>query len=237
MTKHIVEAFEAELERLRKSIAEMGALAGQQLRSALEAVRDGDESLAMRVVERDREIDEMERRMAHDAVTLLALRQPMASDLRALIAVIKIPADLERIGDLAKGIAKRAPLFRGGAPRSALRRLTSMCELVLDQLEHVVAAYTSQDADAAARVWRQDNEVDDWHSSLFRELLTYMMEDARTIGTCTHLLFMAKNVERMGDHCTNIAETTYYMITGSPLPESRPKGADVSTIVLEANAR
>ena len=126
MSKHIVEAFEAELERLRKSIAEMGALAGQQLRSALESVRDADEALATRVVERDREIDELERRMAHDAVTLLALRQPMASDLRALVAVIKIPADLERIGDLAKGIAKRTPLFRGGAPRSALRRLSSM---------------------------------------------------------------------------------------------------------------
>lgn len=236
MTKHIVESYDQELAGLKATIIEMSEMADEQLERALDAVVRADELMATRVVERDAEIDERERAVQAGAVKLLALRQPMASDLREVVTAIKMASDLERIADLAKGIARRAPLFKNAAPAAPMRRLGEMVQLVRAQLGDGLRAYAGADSALAERVWRRDQELDDWHSSLFREVLTYMMEDPRTIGTCTHLLFMAKNVERMGDRCASIASQTYYAIEGASLPENRPKGADISTISLEPDA-
>ena len=233
MNRHIVESYDSELAALKKTLLEMGSMTEEQLDKALTAVIRADEALALRIVDRDHEIDERERAAQTAAVKLLALRQPMASDLRDVVTAIKMSADLERIADLAKGIARRAPLFKSAAPQAPLRRLRGMVRQVRGQLRDALRAYAEADSALAERVWRRDREVDDWHSSLFRETLTYMMEDPRMIGTCTHVLFMAKNVERMGDRCASIAGQVYYAIHGSALPDDRPKGEDISTISLE----
>jgi phosphate transport system protein len=233
MSRHIVEAFETELERLRSCVVKMGDLAAAQISAALDAVARGDEELAMRTIERDRELDELERRIAEDALTMLALRQPMAGDLRAVVSAIKIPADLERIGDLAKGIAKRVHLFqRGPAVSPAMPSLAAMGQRVLSQLKRVLQAYQDQDVHAAEEVWRRDQQIDKSYSGLFRELLTYMMEDPRTIGGCTQLMFLAKNLERMGDHVTHIAEAIHFMATGERFDGHRPKVEEPTEVDL-----
>jgi phosphate transport system protein len=226
MSRHIVEAFEVELERLRSCVVKMGDLAASQIRDALDAVERADEALAARTIERDRELDDLERRIAEDALTMLALRQPMAGDLRAVVSAIKIPADLERIGDLAKHIARCVPFRKSALTSPAVPSLTAMGQRVLGQLKSVLQAYQDQDAVAAEDIWRRDEQVDNSYSGIFRELLTYMMEDPRTNGSCAQLMFLAKNLERMGDHCTHIAEQIHFVVRGERFDGNRPKGSD-----------
>ena len=236
MREHTVRSFEEELERLTGIIGEMGTLATRQLGSAIDAVVAGDAELADRLVAEDHEIDEREREACLCAVNLLALRQPMAIDLRETVAAIKISGDLERIADLAKNVAKRAHVLGARPPRRAFQRVERMSRAVLARLQLVVEAYVRHDAEAALEVWQGDEEIDDWYYGLFRELLTYMMEDPRTITVCTHLLFVAKNVERVGDHCANVASEVHYPVTGQPIPKPRPKGEDARLAVVEPPA-
>lgn len=228
--EHTVRAYEEELSGLRNRIARMGGLAEELLGHALDALERRDPELAAETVKADAAIDALEREIEEQAVVMIARRQPMALDLRQIIAAIRIASDLERIGDLGKNIAKRAQAIASEQhPAALMRGLKHMSELALQQLKDVLDAYVERDADRALRVWHRDEEIDAMYNSLFRELLTYMMEDPRNIGLCTHLLFGAKNIERIGDHTTNIAETVWYLVHGRALGEERPKGDVTST--------
>jgi len=228
MTEHTVRAFTEQLETLAASVAQMGGLAEAQLADAIEAISRRDTALAEKAVLGDVRIDEMQQEIEDRSTKLLALRQPMAVDLRQTLAAIKIASELERVGDLAKNIAKRAIVLNREPPIRLTQSLARMGRAALSQLKLVLDAYSDRDAGAAERVWGQDGEIDELYNSLFRELLTYMMEDPRTIGMCTHLLFVAKNIERAGDHVTNIAEVVYFMVSGGHLALERPK-ADVTS--------
>lgn len=233
MKKHTVRAFDAELDRIRAEIGRMGERVAAQLERAGRAFEDRRDELAEQVVAMDAEIDGLEHEVSQDALQLLALRQPMAADLRETLAAIRIAGNLERIGDLAKSLAKRSRVMNRFPRVPAGARLARMNDRVREQLQQVLGAYARGDADAAARVWRSDAELDDWQESLFRELLTYMMEDPKTITACTHLQFMAKNLERAGDHCTRIASAVHYLVAGKDLSDGRPKGADSRSAVVE----
>jgi phosphate transport system protein len=225
MTEHIVSAFEDELTGLGTKIAQMGGMAEEALALAIEALEKHDTALASRVIDGDAKIDRLEREIEEQAIVMIARRQPMALDLREIMVAIRIAAVLERAGDLAKNIAKRAfALDAETYPKSIIAGLTRMGRLALRQLKDVLDAYAQRDAVKALEVWGADQEVDDMYNSMFRELLTYMMEDPRNIGICTHLLFGAKNLERIGDHATNIAENVYYLVHGEPIEAERPKG-------------
>jgi phosphate transport system protein len=230
--EHIIKSYDEELERLNNMIVEMGGLAESQLASAIEAVAKRDSALATRVVEGDAKVDELERELDNLAIRLLALRQPMARDLREIFAAVKIGSDLERICDYAANVAKRSIALAQTPPIQPVHALPRMATLALALVKDVIDAYIEKDADKALDVWRRDEELDEMYSSIFREFLTYMMEDPRNIGASTHLLFMAKNIERIGDHATNIAEDLYYMVHGQPLTEVRPKGDKSSLEVL-----
>jgi phosphate transport system protein len=230
--EHIIKSYDEELGRLSKLIVEMGGLAESQLASAIEAVAQRDSALALRVVEADAKVDELEREADNLAIRLLALRQPMARDLREILVALKIGSDLERIGDYAANVAKRSIALAQTSPIQPAHALPRMARLALLLIKDVIDAYVEQDADKALEVWRRDEELDEMYASLFREFLTYMMEDPRNIGGYTHLLFMAKNIERIGDHATNIAENLYYMVHGTPLTAARPKGDKSSLEVL-----
>ncbi|MEX2248780.1 MAG: phosphate signaling complex protein PhoU [Parvibaculum sp.] len=230
MTEHTLKAFEDELHALSVSIAQMGGLTEAQLGTALDAIVRRDTQLAERAIASDAAIDDLEHKIEAATVRLIALHQPMAVDLREAIAAIKISIDLERIGDLAKNIAKRALVLQNdfeGANR-LIQGIARMGRLAQRQLKQVLDAYANRDAAAAMEVWREDEEIDAMYNSVFRELLTYMMEDPRTIGVSTHLLFVAKNIERIGDHATNIAETVGYLVTGEWVHDERPKGDTTS---------
>ena len=224
MAEHTVRAFTEQLEALASSVAQMGGLAEAQLADGIDAIAKRDTARAEQVVGGDRKIDEIQQQIEELALKVLALRQPMAVDLRETLAAIKIAGELERIGDLAKNIAKRAIVLNREQPIRLAQSLARMGGQALNQLKQVLDAYSDRDADSAEMVWKQDGEIDEMYNSLFRELLTYMMEDPRTIGLCTHFLFIAKNIERAGDHCTNIAEVIYHMVTGGHLAIDRPKG-------------
>ncbi|MDR3526658.1 MAG: phosphate signaling complex protein PhoU [Rhizomicrobium sp.] len=224
MAEHTVKAFTEQLEALASSVAQMGGLAEAQLADSIDAIAKRDTARAEAVVGADRKVDELQQQIEEQALRVLALRQPMAVDLRETLAAIKIAGELERIGDLAKNIAKRAIVLNREQPIRLAQSLARMGGQSLAQLKLVLDAYSDRDADSAQLVWKQDGEIDEMYNSLFRELLTYMMEDPRTIGLCTHFLFIAKNVERAGDHCTNIAEVVYHMVTGNHLTIDRPKG-------------
>ena len=228
MTEHTVKAFGEKLEALTTSVAQVGGLAEAQLADAIDAIARRDTAKAESVIASDRRIDQLQYQIEDQAMKLLALRQPMAVDLRETMAALKMASELERIGDLAKNIAKRAIVLNREPPIRLTQSLARMGRQVLAQLKQVLDAYAKRDAVAAQAVWKQDGEIDEVYNSLFRELLTYMMEDPRTIGLCTHLLFVAKNIERAGDHCTNVAETVYYMVSGDHLSADRPK-ADVTS--------
>jgi phosphate transport system protein len=228
MSEHIVKAFTEQLEALASGIAQMGGLAEAQLADAVQAISRRDTALAERVIAGDPRIDELQQVLEDQALKLLALRQPMAVDLRATLAAIKIASELERIGDLAKNIGKRALVLNREPPIRLTQSLGRMGRAALAQLKLVLDAYSDRDAAGAEAVWRNDGEIDEIYNSLFRELLTYMMEDPRTIGLCAHMLFVAKNIERSGDHATNIAEVVYHMVTGGHLAAERPK-ADVTS--------
>jgi phosphate transport system protein len=228
MSEHTVKAFGDQLEALSSGVAQMGGLAEAQLADAVDAIARRDTSLAERVIAGDPRIDQLQQTVEDQGLKLLALRQPMAVDLRNTLAAIKIANELERIGDLAKNIGKRALVLNREPPIRLTQSLGRMGRAALAQLKQVLDSYSDRDAAGAEAVWRNDGEIDEIYNSLFRELLTYMMEDPRTIGLCTHLLFVAKNIERSGDHATNIAEVVYHMVTGGHLAAERPK-ADVTS--------
>ena len=234
--EHIIKSYDDELGRLSKIIVEMGGLAESQLAAAIEVVINRDSDRAIRVVEGDAQVDQLERDLDNLAIRLLALRQPMARDLREIVAALKIASDLERICDYAANVAKRSIALAQTPPIEPVHALPRMAHFALLEIKDVIAAYVARDADKALAVWVRDEELDEMYASLFRVLLTYMMEDPRNIGPCTHLLFIAKNIERIGDHATNIAENVYYSVHGTPLTEARPKG-DKSSLEVVAPAR
>ena len=234
--EHIIKSYDEELGRLSKMIVEMGGLAESQLAAAIEALVKRDSERAGRVIEGDDRVDQLERDVDNLAVRLLALRQPMARDLREIVAALKIASDLERICDYAANVAKRSIALSQSPPIQPVHALPRMAHLALLLIKDVIDAFVARDADKAIVVWTRDEELDEMYASLFREFLTYMMEDARNIGVYTHLLFMAKNIERIGDHATNIAENLYYMVHGTPLTETRPK-RDNSSLEVVAAAR
>ena len=227
-SEHTVKAFTEQLESLASAVAQMGGLAEAQLADAIDAIARRDSGLAEMAVGGDKRIDELQQQIEEQALKLLALRQPMAVDLRETLAAIKCASELERIGDLAKNIAKRAIVLNREPPIRLTQSLARMGGQALGQLKLVLDSFSDRDAEAAEAVWRQDGEIDEMYNSLFRELLTYMMEDPRTIGLCTHLLFVAKNIERTGDHATNIAEVVYHMVSGGHLAIDRPKSDTTS---------
>jgi phosphate transport system protein len=224
MNQHTVKAYGDELNQLTAEVARMGGLAEAQVADAVDSVARRDIALARAVVERDGRLDAMHRDIERKAIRLIALRQPVASDLRRTLASMKLAVDLERTGDLAKNIAKRGLILAEGDPMPPLTRsIERMGKLVSMRLRDVLDAYAAAEIDRAIAVWNTDDEVDEHYNALFRELLTYMMGDPRTITAGTHLLFMAKNLERIGDHATNIAETIYYEITGQEFTGERPR--------------
>jgi phosphate transport system protein len=228
--EHIVRSYEEELSLLNNKIAKMGGLAEQVLGQSFEALERRDPELATATIKKDEEIDALQKEIEEQAVLMIARRQPMAFDLRQIVAAFRISNELERIGDLGKNIAKRAvAVVSEQQPKQLVLGLKHMGELALGQLKDVLDAFIERDADRALKVWYRDEEIDAMYNSIFRELLTYMMEDPRNIGLCTHLLFGAKNIERIGDHATNIAETVYYLVHGTAITDERPKGDTTST--------
>ncbi len=234
VSEHIVSSFDQELNELKNKVSEMGGLAEAQLVNALEAMQRRDTELAARTIEADARVDEMEREIDAFVVQLLALRQPMASDLREIIVALKISSDLERIADYATNVAKRTLSLAQSPQVRPAHAVPRMVRLALSMISDVLDSYSDRDTQKAIAVWRRDEELDEMYISLFRELLTYMIEDARSISSCTHLLFIAKNIERVGDHATNIAESIYYLVEGRPLLQSRPKGGDEEYDQVEA---
>jgi phosphate transport system protein len=228
--QHTAKAFDADLQDLSRMVAEMGGLAEKQVADAVDALAKRDTTLAQRVTVADAAIDALQNEIEEKSVLTIARRQPMAVDLRDIVGALRLANDLERIGDLAKNIAKRVIALNAEFPPPKLiRGVEHMTDLVLEQLKAVLDAYARRDESKAMAVWRGDEEIDAVCTSVFRELLTYMMEDPRNITFCIHLMFCAKNIERMGDHATNIAETVHYIIEGTPITERRPKG-DTTTI-------
>ena len=223
-SKHILSSFEADLARLRDMIAAMGGLVETELADAVTALLTHDSAIAARVVEMDAKVDADERAIEQFAVRVLALRQPVADDLRQVVAALKVNTDIERIGDYAANVAKRTLVLNQAGSTWPLASLSQMARLVQESLKSTIDAIGEADPVKAISVWRADQMIDDLYTTIFRELITYMMEDPRNITACTHLLFIAKNLERIGDHATNIAELTYYAATGQTLPDARPKG-------------
>ena len=227
-TPHIVKSFTQELDRLRDLLTEMGGLVENQVALATRAIVENDSDIAARVVQQDKAVDALERQIEQLVIRLLALRQPMANDLRTIVAGLKNSAQLERIGDYAKNVAKRSIVLGQFTLPFSLTGLATMARLVQENLRLVIDAVGENDAAKSVQVWQSDEAIDDLYNSIFREFITYMMEDPRNITPCTHLLFIAKNLERIGDHATNIAETVHYAVTGVSLDEDRPKGTDSS---------
>ena len=225
MSEHTMRAFDADLGELSRMVAEMGGLAEKEVADSVIALARRDIELAQKVIALDPSVDNLQRAIEEKAILTIARRQPMAVDLRDIVGSLRVSNDLERIGDLAKNIAKRVlALDADIAFSQVVRGVEEMTKLVLAQVKQVLDAYASRDVNKALEVWRRDEEIDAVNNSLFRELLTYMMEDPRNITSCTHLLFCTKNIERMGDHATNIAESVYYMVEGRTLVDERPKG-------------
>jgi phosphate transport system protein len=236
-TDHIVKSFDEELKRLNQVVAQMGGLAEAQLATAIDALVRRDSDLAMQAVRSDARIDELENEIGNMTVRMLALRQPMAQDLREVVAALKISSDIERIGDYAANVGKRAIALSQTPPVKPAHAIPRMGRLVQEIIKDVLDAYTEHDAEKAIIAWQRDEEVDEMYNSLFRELLTYMMEDPRNISPCTHLLFIAKNIERIGDHATNIAETIHFLVHGRPIEAVRPKGDNTSFALVSPPER
>ncbi|MFT4182608.1 MAG: phosphate signaling complex protein PhoU [Rhizobium sp.] len=231
VSTHILSAYDEDLKFLTRRIAEMGGLAEQMVSDSVRALVHGDAALAQKVISDDVVLDHAEREVGDKAIVTIARRQPMAADLREIMGSIRIASDLERVGDLGKNTAKRVIAVQGtGVPRRLARGIEHLSELALSQLKEVLDVYTTRSPDKAVSIRERDEEIDAMYTSLFREMLTYMMEDPRNITTCTHLLFCAKNIERIGDHATNIAETIYYMATGAQPEGERPKDDTANTV-------
>ncbi|OOG41889.1 phosphate signaling complex protein PhoU [Rhodanobacter sp. C05] len=222
--EHIIKSYDDELARLTGEIVRMGELSVSQLEAAIDVVERRDERAAQHVVSNDDAIDQLEQDISHDVVRLLALRAPMAGDLRNVFAALRIAADIERIGDYAANVAKRSIPLSMVAPVGPVGGLGHLAELAANEVREVLEAYRDRDAERAYQVWKDDVVLDEAYTGYFRQLLTYMMEDPRNITPCTHLLFMAKNIERIGDHATNIAENVWFQVTGEPLTKQRSKG-------------
>jgi len=226
---HTTKAFDTDLQEITRKVAEMGGLAERQLTDAVRALVDRDQELGERVMTTDPLIDAMQHEIEEKAILTIARRQPMAVDLREIVGAMRVCNDLERIGDHAKHLGKRVVALEDDFyPQKLIRGVEHMAELVSAQLKQVLDAYATRNLQSALAVWKGDEEVDALCTSLFRELLTYMMEDPRNITVCMHLMFSAKDIERIGDHATNIAETVYYMIEGRPITDQRPKGDTTS---------
>jgi phosphate transport system protein len=226
--RHIVTAYDEELQKVTRSVTQCGGLAEQLVSQSIVALTRLDTDVAQAVIDDDKKVDALQREIETMAISLIARRQPMAADLREVVAAIRIANDLERVGDLAKNIAKRVIAIQDEFhPQKIVHGVEHIAELALAQLKNVLDSYASRNVREADTVWARDQEIDALHTSLFRELLTYMMEDPRNITFCTHLLFCAKNIERIGDHATNIAETVHYLVTGEPMAEERPKQSSV----------
>ncbi|MBF0275131.1 MAG: phosphate signaling complex protein PhoU [Nitrospinae bacterium] len=222
--EHTVKSFDGEINRLNDVIIEMASLTKEQVRDAVTVVVKRDSELAGEIIEKDPAINNLELESHELTMRLLALRQPVAIDLRNIVVSIKISSDLERIGDYAANVAKRALVLNQLPPVKQARTIKNMGRVTYDLLKDVIDAYEHQDVKKALDVWHRDEEVDDMYTSIFRELLTYMMEDTHNITACTHLLFIARNLERIGDHATNIAEDIHFMIKGKPPTGRRPMG-------------
>ncbi|MBA3486975.1 MAG: phosphate signaling complex protein PhoU [Lysobacter sp.] len=227
---HIVKSYDEEQQRLLLETLRMGEMAASQLEAALDVVQRRDDKAAARIIANDEAIDTLEQEVSHD-VMKLALRGPMARDLRQILSAIRIASDIERIGDYAANVAKRSTALNLSPPLPHISGLQSIGALAVTQVRDVLAAYRDGDVEAAQRVRARDAEIDTAYTALFRELLTYMMEDARSITPCTHLLFMAKNIERIGDHATNIAENVWFLVRGEELLPPREKRDDSNTTV------
>jgi phosphate transport system protein len=233
VTEHLAKSYDQELDRLDKLLTQMGGMVEAQLSDAITALMKRDSSLAETVIGGDIRIDGINREVDEYVVRMLALRQPMAKDLRSIVAALRIGGDLERIGDYAKNVAKRTIALNQLPAVRLTASIPRMGKLVQSIIKDVLDAFIERDADKAHDAWSRDEEVDGMYNSLFRELLTYMMEDPRNITPCTHILFIAKNIERMGDHATNIAETIYFVVHGVPMMENRPKGDTTSFTVVD----
>ena len=231
-TDHIVKSYDNELKRLAALITSMGGMVESQVALACRAILDRDTEAADRAVAADPQVDALEREVEQFVIRLVALRQPMAQDLRLIIASLKMTGDLERIGDYAANVAKRSRVLQQFPMPYTLSGLAHMSSLVQENLKLIIDAIGEADAEKALQVWRSDAAIDEIYDALFRELITYMMEDPRNITPCTHLLFIAKNLERIGDHATNIAELIYYADKGEPLIDSRPTGDSSSSAVV-----
>jgi len=230
--EHIVRSYDEQLRKLRDMVARMGGLAEHQVHDATTALVRRDAQLAAQVVARDAALDALEREIETFCIRILATRQPMAGDLRFIVAAMKVAHNLERIGDYARNGAKRSIVVAQLPQIGSLNGFLRMSQLVQENLKLAIDALASDDAEAAERVWAADEPVDDIYNGIFREMLTHMMEDPRNISAATHLLFIAKNLERIGDHATNIAETVHFAVRGDTLPEDRPKAdASASAVV------
>ncbi|MCV9996966.1 phosphate signaling complex protein PhoU [Pararhizobium sp. YC-54] len=228
---HIYTPFDEELKYLARRISEMGGIAEQMVADSVRALVNSDFALAQKVISEDAILDDAEKQINEKAIVTIARRQPVASDLREIMGAIRIAADLERVGDLGKNNAKRViAVANATLPRQLSRGLEHLAELALMQLKEVLDVYASRSVEKANSIRERDSEIDAIYTSLFRELLTYMMEDPRNITPCTHLLFCAKNIERIGDHATNIAETIFYMATGAQPEGERPKDDSANTV-------
>ena len=225
-TGHTIKAFDDELDQLRGSIAEMGGLAERAISESMLALTSGDTEAAARVIEADKRIDALEAEAERAAVQIIALRAPMADDLRDVVAALKIAGVVERIGDYAKNIAKRVAVIEASPSIEPVSLLPEMARIAEEMVHNVLDAFAARDADKAVKVWERDQAVDDFYNSIFRTLLTFMMENPHNITPATHLLFIAKNLERIGDHATNVAEMVYFAATGQQMAE-RPRGEDL----------
>ncbi|TYR34862.1 phosphate signaling complex protein PhoU [Mesorhizobium microcysteis] len=235
MGEHTVTSFDEDLGHIDRLIRDMGDLAGAMVAASTRSLLENDTAMAQRVISDDALMDARQRELDDRAITLIAKRQPMAQDLRRVVGAIRMAADLERIGDLAKNIAKRvSAVGEGAAPRSLSHSIDAMAQMVMAQVGAVIAGYEGRDARGLVQLRDDDRQIDVQYTAVFRELLTYMMEDPRNITACTHLLFCAKNLERIGDHVTNIAENAYYVVTGQQLPLNRPK-TDETSVTVEAD--
>ena len=223
-SEHLVKSFDQELKRLHSLIADMGGIVETQVAAASEAILARDPVTAATVIDDDKKVDALEQEIEQFVIRMIALRQPMAGDLRQIVAALKITGDLERIGDYAANVAKRAIVLSQVSLPFSLSGIGHMSVLVQENLKTIIDAVGEADTEAAVQVWTSDQRIDDLYNTIFRELITYMMEDPRSISSCTHLLFIAKNLERIGDHATNIAETVYYAVKGEIMPDARPKG-------------
>ena len=232
MTEHTLKAYDQELSELNALLAQMGGLVEQQLSDSLDALLRRNTAVADTVIQMDDRSDVLEHQIEEKAIATIARRQPVARDLREIIVTIRTASDLERIGDLAKNTAKRVYTVPDQLPNALMTGISRMGLLAQQELKTILDSYSRSDGELAQEVWRSDEALDALYNSVFRELLTYMLEDPRNISLCTHLLFVAKNLERIGDHATNIAENVYYLVNGKSLGDGRPKGDVTSGLRL-----